>query len=84
MKPNPFVFAANKDLEENTLFLTPEFSSSRPHQSRLVRLKPSEVIVESIHERFIKNIYSTIETHIADTGFCVAKLADENSISTRI
>jgi transcriptional regulator GlxA family with amidase domain len=82
MKANSFVFSTNKGLEADTPFLRTKFSVSTPHRSKLIQFKPREVIVASIHERFITKIMETIETHIANPGLCVHILADENSIST--
>jgi transcriptional regulator GlxA family with amidase domain len=81
MKASSFVFATNKDLEVDTPSFLNEFSISTTHRAKLVRLKPREVIVDSIHVRFITNIMETIETHMANPGLCVRVLAHENSMS---
>ncbi len=81
MKANQFVFTTSRNLEVYTPSSTNEFPLSTARKTKLVRLKPREVIVESMHERFISNIMETIETHIANPGLCVRLLADENSMS---
>ena len=81
MKANPMVLSANKELEESTpSFTSPSFRMTS--RLKFVTLRPREVIVDSVHERFIKKIINTIETHIANPQLCVSMLADESSMST--
>jgi transcriptional regulator GlxA family with amidase domain len=81
MKANPFVFTTNQDLEEDTPSLKSEFSTATHPKAKLVKLKPSEVVVDSIHARFITKVMNTIERNIANPCLCVGVLADENAMS---
>lgn len=81
MNANPLEYTTNKDLEVRSQFFTKLNSSKTAHSSKVISLKPTEVTVDSMHERFIKNIMHIIEAHIANPKLCVGLLAKETCLS---
>ncbi|HEX6889142.1 MAG TPA: ATP-binding protein, partial [Chryseolinea sp.] len=54
----------------------------RKHFSSAIILKPSDIRVISLDDRFIKKVMERIEVHLSDSSFSVEVLADEVAMST--
>ena len=54
----------------------------RKYEKQIVDLKPSEIILPSIDEKFIKKAYQVIEAHLSESAFSIEQLAQEMNVSS--
>lgn len=85
MKAYQFVFDAKQDMEKDantpSQLKKEDYPPSAPTNVKQIFLQPREIIVESMHERFINKIIDLIEINISKPSLCVGMLAHESSMS---